>query len=404
MCDIFIRFPEHKNFTTKPSDHQILLQKLKNIGIGGKLYDWIQSFLIDRNQVVVVDGVLSFIALVISGVPQGTVLGPLLFLIYLNDISDCLQSCKISCFADDSRIYKSISLSKDSALLQQDLINVSEWSKLNNMKLHDDKFVYLNFNIRSRNSTMANLPFYSENLQYVTSAGNLLEPSDSVTDLGIILSDNTDWSPHISMIVKKAKQRAGWALSIFKDRSPLVMLTIFKSLIRSLLEYACPLWIGLSLQNMRDLEAIQRAFTNRTSCPSHVTNYWERLKFLNIMSLQRRRERYVILHMWKILNRKTTNDINISFYESSRYGLLARIPSLVVSSSQKAKSLYDSSFAVVGPKLWNLVPKSIKLLNSMNSFKSKLDKFLKEIPDCPPVAGYTVQNNNTLPEWFNTGT
>ena len=182
------------------------------------------------------------------------------------------------------------------------------------------------------------------------------------------------------------------------------MLTIFKSLIRSLLEYACPLWIGLSLQNMRDLEAIQRAFTNRTSCPSHVTNYWERLKFLNIMSLQRRRERYVILHMWKILNGKTTNDINISFYESSRYGLLARIPSLVVSSSQKAKSLYDSSFAVVGPKLWNLVPKSIKLLNSMNSFKSKLDKFLKEIPDCPPVAGYTVQNNNTLPEWFNTGT
>ena len=385
-------------------DHQILLQKIKNIGIGGKLFDWIRSFLSNRNQVVVVDGVLSFLALVISGVPQGTVLGPLLFLIYLNDIADCLKYCKIKCFADDSRIFRSISLCQDNALLQHDLLKVSEWSKLNNMKLHDDKFVYLNFNIRSKKSALVNLPFYTENLQYKTSTGQILEPSDTVTDLGVLFSENLDWSSHVSMIVKKAKQKAGWALSVFRDRSPLVMNTLFKSLIRSLLEYACPLWIGLSLQNMRDLEAVQRAFTNKTTCPPYVSNYWDRLQYLNIMSLQRRRERYVILHMWKILNGKTTNDLNICFYESSRYGLLARIPPLSVSCSLKAKSLYDLSFAVVGPKLWNLVPKSIKLIDTLNAFKSRLDDFLKKIPDHPPVAGYIVQNNNSLAEWFNTGT
>ena len=385
-------------------DHEILLQKLKNIGIGGKLYDWIKSFLSDRSQVVVVDGVLSFIASVISGVPQGTVLGPLLFLIYINDISDCLHHCKLGCFADDSRIFKSISYSQDGELLQQDLLNISRWAKLNNMKLHDDKFVYINFNIRHKNSVLANLPFYSENLCYKSSNGNLLEPSESVTDLGIILSEKLDWAPHVSMITKKAKQKAGWALSVFKDRSPLVMLTLYKSMVRSLLEYACPLWIGLSMQNIRDLEAIQRAFTNKTSCPSYVTNYWERLEFLKLMSLQRRRERYVILHVWKILNGKTSNDVDITFYESSRHGLLARIPPLTAYSSPKAKSLYDSSFAIVGPKLWNLVPKSIKTLDSMNVFKSSLDKFLNEVPDRPPVAGYVVQNNNSLLEWFNTGT
>ena len=126
--------------------------------------------------------------------------------------------------------------------------------------------------------------------------------------------------------------------------------------------------------------------------------------FLNLMSLQRRRERYVILHVWKILYGKTSNDVNITFYESSRYGLLARIPPLAVSSSTKAKSLYDNSFAVLGPKLWNLVPKSLKTVDSMNAFKSNLDKFLKEVPDRPHVAGYVVQNNNSLLEWFNTGT
>ena len=97
------------------------------------------------------------------------------------------------------------------------------------MELHDNKFVYMNFNIRHKNSAIANLPFFSENFSYVTSTGNILEPSESVTDLGIILTEKFDWSPHVSMIVKKAKQKAGWAHSVFKDRSPLVMLTLYKA-------------------------------------------------------------------------------------------------------------------------------------------------------------------------------
>ena len=92
-------------------DHEILLQKLKNIGISGAILSWITDFLSDRSQVVVVDGIFSYLAKVVSGVPQGTVLGPLLFLVYINDIGGYLTSCDISCFADDSRILKSISSS-----------------------------------------------------------------------------------------------------------------------------------------------------------------------------------------------------------------------------------------------------------------------------------------------------
>ena len=131
-------------------------------------------------------------------------------------------------------------------------------------------------------------------------------------------------------------------------------------MIRSLVEYACPLWNGLDKQSMCQLESIQRFFTNKIDCPSHVCNYWDRLQYLSLMSLQRRRERYIILHIWKILHDLTNNDLNISFYTSYRFGIMANVPPLNPSSTLKAQTIFDSSFAVKGPQLWNLVPKGVK--------------------------------------------
>ena len=146
-----------------------MIRKLKNIGITGQLCDWIENFLRNRSQIVVVDGVTSYVAKVLSGVPQGTVLGPLLFLIYANDMQDAVKFSEISCFAVNSRILKSISYTHDTQLLQKDVFNISSWSISNNMKLHDDKFVYMNFNIRPNNFPLANLPFTSSYFQYKTS-------------------------------------------------------------------------------------------------------------------------------------------------------------------------------------------------------------------------------------------
>ena len=132
-------------------DHEILLQKMKNLGISGKLFNWLSNFLSNRQQVVVLDGVFSYIAAVISGVPQGTVLGPILFLIFINDIKSCVNHSVISCFADDTRVSKAISTEADSLLLQEDLNSLLHWAKINNMEMHEDKFVYINFNCRTRN-------------------------------------------------------------------------------------------------------------------------------------------------------------------------------------------------------------------------------------------------------------
>ena len=123
--------------------HKILLKKLENLGIGGKILTWLKSFLSNRFQSVSVEGKLSFIHLVLSGVPQGTVLGPLLFIIFIDDIYESVKYSLARSFADDSRLTKEIKSIIDQLQLQEDLDAVVEWADENGMELHEGKFELL---------------------------------------------------------------------------------------------------------------------------------------------------------------------------------------------------------------------------------------------------------------------
>ena len=141
-------------------DHDLLLKKLKRYGIDGKLLTWLSSFLSGRTQTVIVDGVRSYSNPVRSGVPQGTVLGPILFLLFVNDIELFIDHSKIRYFADDSRLLKSISSSSDSLLLQKDLENVLHWAKTNNMTLNEDKFELIQHHSSAKDfALLPELPF-----------------------------------------------------------------------------------------------------------------------------------------------------------------------------------------------------------------------------------------------------
>ena len=121
-------------------DHNILLHKLKNLGINGKTLRWIQNFLQERVQRVVVNGMLSTPHQVISGVPQGSVLGPLLFFFLIGDIDDGVLHSLIASFADDTRATKGIKTELDAAELQNDLFRIYDWSQKNNMQFNSLKF------------------------------------------------------------------------------------------------------------------------------------------------------------------------------------------------------------------------------------------------------------------------
>ena len=170
-------------------------------------------------------------------------------------------------------------------------------------------------------------------------------------------------------------------------------------MVRSLLEYCCPVWCPSQIPDIQKIESIQRTFTQYiTGCKN--LSYWDRLRKLDLLSLQRRRERYVILHIWKIINGFAPNDISVVHYEHIRLGIKCRIPNLLNAAPRSTKTAYDNSFAVRGPKLWNILPREINTITSLDPFKRRLTAFIKDsFPDKPPVHGYSCSNSNSLVDW-----
>ena len=152
------------------------------------------------------------------------------------------------------------------------------------------------------------------------------------------ITSELNWTAHIKAMADKARQKAAWVLSVFYTRDPTIMLTLYKSMVRSLLEYCCPLWNPQKVSDIQELEKVQRAFTARIAGVKHL-DYWERLKELSIMSLQRRRERYILLHMWKILNGAVSNDLKIRFVSRPRTGFKAAVPPLRSGATNRHQSL-----------------------------------------------------------------
>ena len=304
----------------------------------------------------------------------------------------------MSFFADDTRVSKQIGCIEDCQLLQEDIYKIFDWSGSNNMKLHEQKFELLN-HLHNSKSLFPELPFFAETLRYKVSSQDILYPVENDRDLGVMVSSDLSWSTHIGIMVPKARSTLSWVFSVFKTRDKTVMATLYKSLVRSLLEYCCPLLSPTKVTEIQLIEGVQR--TSRIGGLQHL-NYWERLVQLKLMSLQRRRERYIIVMTRKILHNVVPNCCDIKFKVTPRHGDVAviLIHSLSKSSSLRSQSLYDRTFAVQGPKLWNKVPQTVKADSSFDIFKCSLSNFLALIPDNPPVAGYSCSWSNSLVDYI----
>ena len=198
-------------------DHAILLQKLKYYNVPEDYLNWIKSFLADRCQFVLINGAKSYKVDVTSGVPQGSVLGPLLFILFINDLVSEISTSNIYTFADDTKIVHPIHSYLDTISLQTDLNSIITWSLNNNMKLNEEKFELITHRPPNKfhsNGLFKELPFNNIYTTYSTGKDDIY-PSEVVRDLGILINSELNWGDHIHSLCKKGRQLSGWILNVF---------------------------------------------------------------------------------------------------------------------------------------------------------------------------------------------
>ena len=382
-------------------DIGITLQKLKSLGIKGSLGGWLHSFLTGRSQTVLVSGAKSSPRSVLSGVPQGSVLGPLLFLILIGDIDQDIVKSFISSFADDTRIGHGITTAQDMEELQADLEAVYRWANVNNMEFNSDKFEH----IRYEPSKSHRIPAEKK---YLSNTGSPITQKNHLRDLGVTISDDATFSQYIEEKINKMKSKIGWVLRTFRTREPKPMLTLWKSLILSEHDYCSQLWNPQRKGKIQSLDQIQHSFLKKIHTVSDLT-YWDQLTALGLYSLQRRRERYTAIYTWKILEGLVPNIASgedaLSAKWHPRRGRECAVPKVSTTAPVRIQTIRRSSFAINGPRIFNSLPQQIRDITGceLSAFKPKLDKVLSKIPDQPPIPGYTAYrqcDTNSLIDWL----
>ena len=238
-----ITFDFSKAFDKVP--HHRLLLKLQYYGIHGNTLQWLTSFLSGRNQRVVLDGSSSSWSPVLSGVPQGTVLGPLLFLLYINDITTDINS-DIRLFADDCILYRSIKSYQDLLILQQDINTLYHWSLTWQMQ----------FNIAKCHSMSITRKRNKFETSYLL-GNDLLSPVTSFTYLGIIVTSDMRWNQHISSVCSKATRTLNFIRRNVYNCTSEAKAKTYLSLVRPQLEYAAAAWDLYTSKNIQQLESVQ---------------------------------------------------------------------------------------------------------------------------------------------------
>jgi hypothetical protein len=277
-------------------NHKILLSKLKSSGLGPPLIDWFESYLHRRPQTVVIKGYQSKVFYAISGVPQGSHLGPVLFLLFINDVTLYIQHSKISMFADDIKIYRTVNNMLDAKLLQVDLDGIVKWCKVNDMSLNVVKCFHISYT-KKKCPVLANYSLDNKKLSKV----------HEIRDLGVLLDSKLNFASHVDLIIKKSAKLLGFLkrnTRCFKQSH--TRLVVFNAFVRSRLEYASVAWNPVYSAQSQRIESLQRAFTRHLAFVSpginHRQPYQQRLDFFKLKTLRDRRAMSDVLFLYKLIN------------------------------------------------------------------------------------------------------
>lgn len=275
--------------------HNRLIIKLESVGIRGDLLRWFASYIDNRSQAVVVNNYVSSWVKVPSGVPQGSLLGPLLFIIFINDIGTCFRSSQLLCFADDMKIFSVVSTPDDADSLQQDLLRLEAYCTTNSLDLNPHKCNVVTF---TRNINKINFKYHLQ--------GVVLQRENVVRDLGVIHDSKLIFDVHINNIVNRAYKSLGFVIRMSNDfKQAKTFKVLYCTLVRSILEYATQIWNPRYSTYITRIEAIQKKFLKylcfRLNVPYSSDRYLSLCKKFHLLPLDLRRKTADLVYLHKIV-------------------------------------------------------------------------------------------------------
>ncbi len=368
--------------------HDLILKKLKeNFKVDGLMLRFIKAYLEGRKQQVVVGGQMSSMLPVRSGVPQGSILGPLLFVLFINDMFSVVSAeTNIALYADDTKIWRRITMFSDHYILQNDINNLFDWSVRNKMVFHPKKCKAVSVTLQR--NILDNLPFNIFNYEI---NGTFIEYEKSQKDIGVIINTSLTWGPHYDMLIAQASSKLGilrrtchFTADIRQKRS------FYLAIVRSLFEHCSTIWSPQYASHLSRFEAIQRRaikWINGEPFSSYTDEkYAEELRKLKILPMKLKFIYNDLVLFYKIVNQMVPiefpDHISVCNAEGSRLTRqnaaihdLSDVSTYRCNITPSTDALKHSFFfrTVVN---WNRLPISVRQSDGLIMFKSTLTSHL----------------------------
>ena len=347
-------------------DHHLLLKKLHLFGISGSLFCWFSDYLSNRFQQVTVLGKTSNLLPVISGVPQGSILGPLMFLIYVNDLATVSVNSSIALFADDTKCYRPVMNIDDGRLLQEDLDRITLWCQDWRMDLNQSKCTVMSI---TRNVSPVISSYMLQNAP--------VQRNDAQKDLGILVCKDLKWNCHVLEAASKANRMLGFIRrSTLEVKIQSTRKALYKALVMSNLSYSSQVWAPQSVKLIEIIERVQRRATKYILSLPYRTDisYKERLRLTELIPLCYWHEYLDLVYTYKSIANNTDTQFKIS--KPIRVTRRTASSKSVLLDIPKAKTVtFQNSFYSRASRTFNTLPEYLRdNTQSINVFKTKLRK------------------------------
>jgi hypothetical protein len=348
-------------------DHNLLCRKLEKYGISGNCLNWFRDYLTNRSQSVSFNGVLSTKQVIRSGVPQGSNLGPLLFILYINDIEKLCDSCEAILYADDCNLIFNFS-NKDTRVLRRvnsTLANFADWFSCNRLALNRNKTCYMIFNGKKH----LDLPGISIN-------ETPLKQVNEINFLGVTLDSLLSWRPHILTTSRKVAKSIGVLYKVNRHLSRSIMIRLYHSFVLPYLQYGITLW-GAAPQTVLDsLFVLQKKALKVALSLPYRTSTLQLFSNLRTLPLSALYKKAVAIFMFKF----STSSLPLIFREyfvtnsdihrrNTRQSSQYRLPLFRTNYCQQ-------SILFRGPKIWSEIPHTLQTCDSLSQFKMRVKGFL----------------------------